>query len=1482
MGKKVKIGNDRQPAPLITENVPLYNLSTGQALTDEGGTPLVSAEDTFLTSEATSSKATSLVYTNDKAYNQTKNIKISGQNFSAVGSIISAASGSRFKGEFKYKIIFSSTDILLGLSEGTVLTNRRTGESGEVLSLSLNEFNTGGFLIISDYESTIFSGDLFDFGTETISSIQSFFVGKAGELSSGDRLLLPTGLDGSTKVYEVRTIKEVIDNQTLELSLNVTSNVNLFGELIKLQSIRVDPVLQVEEQFPTFSEVSTTILGYPKAEEQLGLFSNVSTYGLDEDEFIFYQNDAFSSPSEWENRKNKTYGNHYGSRYREIGDEAAIAIESYRVPYSYPYGPNERYGYQQENFKKFNTFLKLGALLYDTFKESNPSYANNFLPYIPNHVVLDIDDTGAGLNAQVDNIGNYLNYFIPGEQIIISNTAEVIGTVKSFNMNTKVLHFNEEIGYILEDRNVVQLPIAGVQSGSVGDIVGDMTFSEPEDFFTSFVTPLNPFYSSTDDFFAQVDTWTETYRKILRGDIDRPNGSPLDSSFIQNLALVQKYIVTPLGTSGAIASNDNTRPGYSTGQVTRAYLESRKAFRYQPGRISGYTFGVRASNDARDDNNVIIEWGIGNNTDDLVFQIRGSTFSIVRRSVVPLSEEVLSSNSLEVSDQVLIEKDTQNNEVFTGLENKEVWETVISRDRWNGDKLDGNGPSGYLWKAENVTMYKIEFGWYGAIGIQFYAYVPVENGEARWVKLHRLIIENKLNQPCMGDPYFKFKYSLITLDHINVKTPQYIYKYGTSCYIDGGDEGTLRIYSATSEPKTAPVEIDGAPLSTSLVAIQPKTVIYNSTGTAIKNKMQVFPKELSVQSTGLTEVSIVKCKSCPGFGHTYQPNLSTGYNGDVRIFDFPATVSGYDRSRVDLRLLTKGITASSGAGGFTITLDSVEYIRVGDVVDPNNIFADIPQQTLITAIDTDTNEITLSNALVASVSGSIEIQPVFLESDLYSKVIGGRLYLTYIWEYDTGSLVSIAGQEDRYKTALLGTIDTAAVLGDQDLRMPDYLIERELPETYRVGDTIVPFPTSFTGRLSQYKALAASSVPVIGRKNSLLFLMTDSSDTGPYSDGQYADFRVGVTSLRPEFDGVNTINWYDSLGVQQEFTDDYKLYAERFNEGVGFDIDGFETGETRFGRIQPFLVDYRIPNPPGSNTGRCSFLNITVNDAEFIECQQIRGDNLPAGDIQPVYPSFNSNAFYLRTSSFPFTFNPQNAEIGFNENDPTGIDEIPTVGSGVYFNSDVITYTDSSSGITYQLIEITNNLPNQTDPTSTTVVVWYVPISLETYRKLATKSFNFNPFPIYFFVELRDGSRLNGAVIKEEGQINNTYNPRWFFTEEMSVTNDSIQVGTTDNVFTTTGDLTQSPPNFVDKKRLSSALIDTQNQSQLRPYEVVDKIYVGQDTKSISLDSIFDRDKETITPDLLNTTAYFFLATSKETDPNNERSIQATLTYVEQ
>jgi hypothetical protein len=1403
MAREIKIGHDRRPAPIIPTNVPLYNLQTGQPLVDEGGTPLVSAEDTVLSSEATADKATPVVFTNEPSFNKTKNIKLTGRNFSVTGDIVIAEAG------------------------------------------------TGAFI---------------------------------SEISSGDKLLLPTGLEGSTKVYEIRIVFEVTGEDSCKLTQPVTSNSILFGELIKLTSLKVDPTFPVEEQFAAFSEVSTTILGYPKAEEQLGLFSNVSSYGLDEDEFLFYRNDSLIyQPESWATRKNRIYGDHYRSRYREAKEESAIILETFRTPYSYPYGPDFANGFSAESYQRFNNFLKIGALLYDTYKDVDFGYSQNFLPYIPNHVTIDNIFTGSNAVYQTINSQQYLiNNFVTGEQIRRTDTQEIIGTVRQYRMEDKVLHFNEEIGLLLSEENLQEIPIEGVTSNTTATIVSDMTFEKSDAFFSNMLTPLNPAFADSTAFFAQVDTWTETWRDINKGIFDKPNGAPLDADEVNANPLIQKFIVQALDLTGDdINVYQNSRPGYGTNLVSRAYLESRKAFRYQPGRISGYTFGVRASNDARDDNNVIIEWGIGNDTDDLVFQIRGSNFSIVRRSVVPLSDDVLAKNQLFPEDQVLITKDTQNNTVFTGLEDREVYETVITRDRWNGDPLNGNGPSGYNWVAENVTMYKIEFGWYGAIGVQFYAYVPIGGGDARWVKLHRLVIENQLGQPCMGDPYYKFKYSLIVNDYVNVRTPQYIYKYGTSCYIDGGDEGTVKVASATSNPKIAPVEsVEGAQRSTTLVAIQPKAVINNSLGKNIKNKQSIFPKELSVSCSGLSEITIVKCKSCPGFGYTYQPNLEAGYNGTERFFAFPPLTGGFDRTKVELKRLTK--SASGTSGSFTITLNDSQFLRAGDIIDPNQTNPAIPANTIIEEIAG--NIIILNNQLTANVSGDIEIQPVFLQKDYFSKIIANRIWNTYIGDFDDSTLKSISGLEPRYTRVELQTVDSNAVGGLQDLVASEYLAEREIPENYRLGfDTIVSYPVEFPGRLSQYSALAASGIPVIGRKNSLLFMVPNyrTIDTGSYSSGQYADWRIGVTSLKPSSDGVGGITWSDSQGNPVEFTEDYKLYAERFAEGIDQDEDGYERGETDFGRVPAFTVDYRIPQPEGSNTGRCQFVNITVGDAEFISCKQVRGNQLPVADIQSSYPSFNVNKWYIRSSSFPFTFNPQNAEIGFNPLDPTGSDEAPNVGAGVYFNSDVITYSTIEEGnlVTYQLIELSDKLYQDATEQLTDVTIWYIPISLETFRKLATKALNFNPYPLYFFVECRDGARINGPLIKEVGQITNTYNPRWIVSNSMTIDTSGIEVGPIGDTKVTTGNLTDAPPNFTDTDRLSSALIDVQNESQLRPYEVIDKLYVGQDTKTISLDNIFDFEKETITPDLLNTTAYFFIATSKEPVSTE---VQATLTYIEQ
>lgn len=100
-----------------------------------------------------------------------------------------------------------------------------------------------------------------------------------------------------------------------------------------------------------------------------------------------------------------------------------------------------------------------------------------------------------------------------------------------------------------------------------------------------------------------------------------------------------------------------------------------------------------------------------------------------------------------------------------------------------------------------VTMYKIEYSWYGAVGAQFFAYVPSDNGGAKWVSIHHIRCSNQLTTPSLGNPTLPFRYvSYAGASQVR----QDINKYGTSYLIDGGDKGTVKINSATTDlPRTA-------------------------------------------------------------------------------------------------------------------------------------------------------------------------------------------------------------------------------------------------------------------------------------------------------------------------------------------------------------------------------------------------------------------------------------------------------------------------------------------------------------------------------------------------------------------------------------------------------------------------------------------------------------------------------------------------------
>jgi len=137
-----------------------------------------------------------------------------------------------------------------------------------------------------------------------------------------------------------------------------------------------------------------------------------------------------------------------------------------------------------------------------------------------------------------------------------------------------------------------------------------------------------------------------------------------------------------------------------------------------------------------------------------------------------------------------------------------------------------------------------------------------------------------------------------------LREPVFLYKYGASYYIDGGDEGTSQIYSASSQVKTINT-VDNA----TLIGIQPKTFLQNSLGDEIKNKKMVIPTNINVTSDSLSQIEVLRCRACPGFGHVYSPGISAGASGrslNVKLSDsnqFEAVGSFFQKSDVGAKVI---------------------------------------------------------------------------------------------------------------------------------------------------------------------------------------------------------------------------------------------------------------------------------------------------------------------------------------------------------------------------------------------------------------------------------------------------------------------------------------------------------------------------------------------------------------------------------------------------
>ena len=354
---------------------------------------------------------------------------------------------------------------------------------------------------------------------------------KLGDHVTGEGIVEPT-LVSRIKNSNVYLTKDVVGSGS-----TIVGDVHFDRYTPTLQT--ANQKLTIQETFSETSEVSTTLLGVNRAETQLSLFSNVSSYGIDKNDFEFFSFNDGNDFGSWSSRSNKIYGNRYNARQSEEVTESAIKLEAFPVPYGFPHGPKfARLGfYNAVQFAKYLLFIQLGNQLYTFF------------------------DTGDG--ASLGYPDDWKDRFLDPQ---ITNVVS-------------------------------------------GDVVYNF---------------------GTSASFAAIDVWTDTWRDIKDSLLADPVGG---GQF--TFAKISQLI------SGNFDST-NTQPGYSSSNRKYAYLQSRRVFRYQPGRISGFTFGLRSSTEPVSGS--IMEWGISNPTDQYVFQIDAGQLSIIRRSTVPLSSDVLTRN----------------------------------------------------------------------------------------------------------------------------------------------------------------------------------------------------------------------------------------------------------------------------------------------------------------------------------------------------------------------------------------------------------------------------------------------------------------------------------------------------------------------------------------------------------------------------------------------------------------------------------------------------------------------------------------------------------------------------------------------------------------------------------------------------------------------------------------------------------------------
>jgi len=363
---------------------------------------------------------------------------------------------------------------------------------------------------------------------------------------------------------------------------------------------------------------------------------------------------------------------------------------------------------------------------------------------------------------------------------------------------------------------------------------------------------------------------------------------------------------------------------------TVAQMQSRFVFPYQTGRITDVSAGISMLRNA----NATHEFGIFDTKNGYIVRIIGDDVFFVRRTnsgETPQNHGApLGSTDFTVTDSSSL---YFNHRYRLLPEDPSVMEEIVPRSVFNGDKLDGAGQSVHTLSLANVTMFRVQMGWYGGSACRLLAYVPIDENlpagatakNARWVTIHQINTCDRIPFPSLGNPNLPLTFRIVKTGSL----PQAVFLkvYGTKAEIDGGDADKYDIFSRAGSPAT----IDPG-ISRPLLTIRCKEAIVNEDGNATTNILRVVPLMANLSSSHRAKFSLIKNPTALAIsGVSYDPTTASG------VFTSAAQLSA-----IEYNLTATGLTGGSTVATFFTGDDDGQNLELQEVFRYNREFLTRP------------------------------------------------------------------------------------------------------------------------------------------------------------------------------------------------------------------------------------------------------------------------------------------------------------------------------------------------------------------------------------------------------------------------------------------------------------------------------------------------------------------------------------------------------------